>query len=204
MVLSDAAQCAYCTAYHYPLPIIPEVVDVRSREPIPQGTGGLVLTELHPYAQLQLLVRYWTDDLVELAEPCPLGGFGIRVRGRRSSSVVIDRAEGPALVIGSLQVGEVVAEVPDVATTTITWAPWAVDAGGPRFSLDADGATVGLTVELRFRPESFPARADAVIEEITASLRAEVTGLAAALDDETVDLRLRAVGPGALAEPTKV
>ena len=210
VVLSDSAQCPLCHAYHFVLPIVPEVVDPITREPIDRGTGVLLLTELYPYAQMQLLVRYWTDDLVELAPPCPLGGFGFTFRGRRGSSVVVERADGPALVIGSLQVGEVCAASADLAIDGVSWAPWAVDAGAPRFSLTSlttaatEGTDVHVTVELRYPPEQFPERATAAIDEIAAGLRSVVTGLDAAVDRGTVRLRVTAVGPGELPDTVKV
>lgn len=204
VVLGESAQCPLCHAYHFPLPVVPEVVDLVTRQPIPHGAGILLLTELYPYAQLQLLLRYWTDDIVELARPCPIGGFGIFFRGRRSSSVVVDHPGGVPLIIGSLQVGEVCAEVPDVAVNTITWAPWAGDVGTPRFSLHAAGPDVTVTVELRYRPSLFPARAREVANELEAMLRGEVSGLSGALDEGQARLRVVTVGPGDLRDAIKV
>jgi len=175
-----------------------------TRQPVPRGTGVLLLTELYPYAQLQLLVRYWTDDLVELAKPCPIGGFGIFFRGRRASSAIIPRADGDALVVGSLQVGEVCADVADVAVDPIAWAPWAVDVGPPRFSLHAADRDIVVTVALRYAPSVFPTRAGEVRARIVDDLRREVTGLAGALDRGEARLHVDAVGPGHLREATKV
>lgn len=204
VMLSDAAQCPLCGAYHHRLPIVPEVLDLVTREPIEEGVGGLVLTELYPYAQLQLLVRYWTDDIVELAPPCPLGSFGIFVRGRRSMSAVIEHGPGRRLVVGGLQVGEVVAEHPDVAVTTLAWAPWATEAGAPRFRLEVRGSTIVATVGLRYDPGQFPAAAAAFVASILAQLRARVTGLAEWIDDGLVDLQVQTVPADLLGDPLKV
>jgi phenylacetate-coenzyme A ligase PaaK-like adenylate-forming protein len=204
VVLSDAAGCPLCRAYHYTLPIIPEVVNPITREPLEMGTGALLLTELYPYAQLQLLMRYWTDDLVELAPPCPLGGLGIFFRGRASSSVVVDRDPLPPLVIGSLQVGEICAEVADVAVAPITWASWAHDVGAPIFSLAADNNVVRVTVELRYSTDLFPERAGRARDELVSSLRVAVAELADAMDAGTVHLEVDIVGPGSLTDPVKV
>ena len=208
VVVSDSAECPLCHAYHFPLPIVPEVVDPVTRLPIGRGTGVLLLTELHPFAQLQLLLRYWTDDLVELARPCPIGGFGIFLRGRRSSSLVIERADGPPLVVGGLQVGESASEVADVANGDVPWAAWARDVGAPRFTLTADLSAsprvVEVRVELRYDPALHPPRAADAVAEVEARVRGAVTGLAAAIDDGLVELRVVAVAPGRLDEPTKV
>jgi len=207
VMLSDSAQCPLCQAFHFPLPIVPEVVDPITRAPIDRGTGVLLFTELHPFAQLQLLMRYWTDDLVELARPCPLGGFGIFLRGRRSMSAVVERPEQPPLVIGALQVGELCAELPDVALTPIAWAPWAHDVGGPRFSLTTSAAgakEVRVRVELRYDPALHPVRAAAVADQIGSAMRTEITDLADAIDAGHLHLDVAAVGPGRLDEALKV
>ena len=207
VTLSDAAECPLCHAFHFPLPIVPEVVDPVNRVPIDRGTGVLLLTELHPFAQLQLLMRYWTDDLVELARPCPLGGFGIFLRGRRSMSAVVERPDGPPLVVGALQVGELCAELPDVALGPIPWAPWAHDVGGPRFSLTSSVAgapEVRVRVELRYQPALHPTRAAAVRDELLRSMRDEITDLAGAVDAGHLHLTVDAVGPGGLDEAVKV
>lgn len=207
VMLSDSAECPLCHAFHFPLPIVPEVVDLVTREPVARGTGVLLFTELHPFAQLQLLVRYWTDDIVELARPCPLGGFGVFLRGRRSMSAVVERPDATALAIGSLQVGELCADLPDVALTPIAWAPWAHDVGGPRFSLSmsaAGASEVRVRVELRYDPALHPTRAAAVVDELRSALCHHISGVAEAVDAGHVHLTVDAVGPGRLDEPVKV
>jgi len=204
VILSESAQCPLCRAYHFVFPIVPEVVDLTSRQPMTTGVGVLLLTELYPYAQLQLLMRYWTDDIVELVRPCPLGGMGIIFRGRRTSSVVIERGGRAPLVVGSLQVGEVCAEFADVAISEIPWAKWAIDVGIPRFSLTSVGREVRVIIELRYSPALFPERAVAVTGEVAAVLRREITGLSQAIDDCEVDLMVTCVGAGQIPENVKV
>jgi len=204
VILSESAQCPLCHAYHFVFPIVPEIVDLSTRQPIATGTGVLLLTELYPYAQLQLFLRYWTDDIVELAPPCPLGGMGIIFRGRRTSSVVIERDGQAPLVIGSLQVGEVCAEFADVALTQIPWAQWANDVGIPRFSLTSVGREVHVVIELRYSPTLFSERAVAANRDIAAALVREITGLAQAIDDGEVDLLVTCVGAGQMPDTVKV
>lgn len=209
VVASDSDQCPLCRAYHFGLPIVPEVVDPVSRQPVDDGLGVLLLTELYPYAQVQVLMRYWTDDLVELARPCPFGGFGFLFRGRRSSSVVIERDDQRPLIIGSLQVGEICADSADVAISEVSWAPWAKDVGAPKFALSSaigDGAVaeVRVVVELRFSPALFPARAAAATDDIYQRLQVEVTGVAEATGSGQLALSVDAVGPGQLVDAIKV
>jgi hypothetical protein len=179
-------------------------VDLTTRQPISTGVGALLLTELYPYAQLQVLMRYWTDDIVELVPPCPLGGLGIKFRGRRTSCVVIERDGRAPLVIGSFQVGELCAEFADVALSEFPWATWANDVGVPRFSLTSDGRDVRITIELRYSPALFPERAGSMSGEVAAVLGTEITGLAEAIDDGEVDLLVTCVGAGQVPDVVKV
>jgi phenylacetate-coenzyme A ligase PaaK-like adenylate-forming protein len=204
VILSESAQCPLCHAYHFRLPIVPEVVDLISRQPITSGVGVLLLTELYPYAQLQLFMRYWTDDIVEVGRPCPLGGLGIVFRGRRTSSVVIDREGRAPLAIGSLQVGEICAQLADVALSPISWAPWANDVGVPRFSLSSVGREVRVVIELRYLPSLFPERARAATDAVAEALRRHVSGLAGAIEERELDLVVTCVGAGQLSDPVKV
>ena len=201
VILSDASECPLCHAYHFLFPVVAEVVDLDTRAQVSAGTGALLFTELHPFAQLQLLVRYWSDDLVELRRPCPYGQLGLRLLGRRSECAVVPRPGHPALVVGSLRVAEACAAVPDVALSPVSWAPWAADAGAPRFTLGAAGDVVTVVAELRYRPALVPPRAAGVAAEIGAAITAEVGG---ALADGDVHLRVETVGPGEVAAPTKV
>lgn len=204
VLLSGAHECPLCSAYHYDVPIIPEVVHPSTRAQIDRGTGIMVFTELYPYSQLQLFVRYWSDDLVELAPPCPLGGFGVFFRGRRSASVVLDTDGDGSLVVGALQVGEICASLPDTALAPIEWAGWAPDVGAPQFHLGSSGREIVVRVALRYPPALFPEAADRVRTHIEAALIAQVTGLGAAIGDGAAGLRVETVAVDALSETTKV
>jgi phenylacetate-coenzyme A ligase PaaK-like adenylate-forming protein len=204
VILSESAQCPLCEAYHFTFPIVPEVVDLVTRQPMTAGVGALLLTELYPYAQLQLFMRYWTDDIVELVPPCPLGGLGIKFRGRHTSSVIIGRGGRTPLVVGSVQVGSICADFADVAVSEIPWATWAHDVGTPRFSLSADDRQVRITVELRYSPSLFPERAALVADELDAVLRREISSLAQGIDDGEIDLLVTCVGAGQIPDAVKV
>lgn len=200
---SEANTCPICGAYHFLRPIVAEVVDPDTRAPIREGFGVLVLSELHPFAELQVLLRYWTDDLVEIAPPCMIADLGFRFRGRRPAAL---RALGPAgpTYLAPLQVAEILAEFPDVALAAVPWAAWAQDVGAPRFALRADGPRLIVDVELRYAPALFPARAAALADELRAHLLRAVTGLAAAIDAGAADLSIETCPSGSLRDPAKV
>ncbi|MCA9660724.1 MAG: hypothetical protein KC486_20450 [Myxococcales bacterium] len=202
---SAAAPCPLCGALHHLGPIVGEVVDPETRAPIDRGVGVLVLTELYPYAELQLLVRYWTDDLVELTGPCVLADLGFRFLGRRSSGVALPRDGDAPAYVGALEVGEAISESADVALHTFPWAPFAHDVGAPRFTLRA-GETAGsarVEVELRYSPELFPRRAAAACAELRDALLTAIPRLRARVDAGAASLEVLPREPGSLAAPTK-
>lgn len=74
--------------YRFDPHVIAEVVDVLSGEPVRSGVGVLVLTSLHPFVQLMPLIRYRTDDLVEVVNgEDPQGSLVVRLKGRLRDAV---------------------------------------------------------------------------------------------------------------------
>lgn len=203
VVGSEGRSCPVCGAYHFFQPIIAEVVDPVSGARIREGLGELLLTELTPYARLQLLIRYRTGDLVEIAPRCMVSPFGIRFRGRSQHSVVIERDEAPPVVLGSLQIGEICAELSDVAEDPVTWADWAADVGPPRFQLTREASTVRVTVELRYDPALHRERAASVRETLRRTMVRNVRLLDGALEARDLELDVTTVGRGALESITK-
>jgi phenylacetate-coenzyme A ligase PaaK-like adenylate-forming protein len=205
-VKAIADTCPICDNCHFLYPVIPEVVDSASRQLVKQGVGVLVLTELMPFAQLQLLIRYWTGDLVEIMSPCMLSSFGFKFRGRLADSVILTPSNGRAtkIAIGSLQTGEICSEFPDIAVTRIPWASSFEDVGAPRFFLSGSNNTVSIVVELRFSPELFQERSDQLIRSLRQTILREVTGLGAVVEAGQVFLEIESVGPGRLLQLTNV
>jgi len=198
--LSSARQCPICDAYHHTMPIVAEVVDPITRQPITDGVGELVLTELVPYAQAQVLLRYLTGDLVEIAEPCIAFGPGFHLVGRVSTSAVIERGSTPPVVVGELQVIEACSELPDIAYGVPSWAPWGTDCGSVRCHVEAVDRTIAVTAVLRYPRDLFPDRVRHLAATIDESLRSRVSGLREALDAGDVELTVELVGIGSQLE----
>jgi len=205
-VKAVADTCPICRNYHFLYPVIPEVVGPTSKQSVKQGVGVLVLTELMPFAQLQVLIRYWTEDLVEIASPCMLSPFGFKFRGRLADSVILKPQSNRTteIVIGSLQTGEICSEFPDIAISKIPWASSFEDVGAPRFFLSGSEDTARLVVELRFTPELFQERTDQLIQSLRKAVLREITSLAAAVETGRTFLEIEAVGPGELQQITRV
>jgi hypothetical protein len=192
--LSSARQCPICHAYHHTMPIVAEVVDPITRQPLSDGVGELVLTELVPYAQAQVLVRYLTGDLVEIAEPCIAFGAGFHLVGRASRSAVIERPAAPPVVVGELQVIDACSRLPDIAYGIPSWAPWGIDCGSVRCHVVAFGKTIAVSAALRYPRDLFPKRVQDIADTIDQTLRSRVAGLRQALDAGDAELAIRLVG----------
>ena len=203
VVGSESRSCPVCGAYHFFQPVITEVVDLVSGVPIQDGVGELLLTELTPYAQLQLLVRYRTGDLVEIAPRCMISPFGIRFRGRLQHSVVIEREKGAPVVLGALQVGEICAELSDVAEDQLSWADWAHDVGPPRFKLTCKGRAARIAVELRYDPGLHKKAAASLRQTLHTTIARSIRGLGVALESGDVTLEVTTVRRGTLDNITK-
>jgi phenylacetate-coenzyme A ligase PaaK-like adenylate-forming protein len=88
-VVGGATEHPVCKWYHFDMVVIPEVLGFRSLQPITEGIGILVLTPLFPFQESQPLVRYWTDDVVEVTstQSSLPGRVGIHPLGRAFNGI---------------------------------------------------------------------------------------------------------------------
>jgi phenylacetate-coenzyme A ligase PaaK-like adenylate-forming protein len=88
-VAGGATEHPSCGWYHFDEIVIPEVLGHRSLQSIREGIGMLVLTPLFPFQECQPLVRYWTDDVVEVTytRSSVPGRMAIRPLGRALGGV---------------------------------------------------------------------------------------------------------------------
>lgn len=82
-VFGGAVRCRRCGWFH-PHPYVQyDAVSLTGAEPVTEGLGLLVLSELFPLTQGQPFVRYRTGDLVEVGPAeCPVDRFAFRFLGR--------------------------------------------------------------------------------------------------------------------------
>lgn len=66
--------------------VYPEFLDIQSLQPKTAGVAAFVATDFYPFAQKQLLVRYWTDDVVRVL-PSPEGVYQFSIIGRLKSCI---------------------------------------------------------------------------------------------------------------------
>lgn len=140
-----------------------EVVDPETREPVPDGTPGvLVLTHLDK--QASPLVRWWTGDIVVRdTEQCECGRTHARLPGG-----VVGRADDMLVVRGVNLFPSAVEEV--VRRTEGT-------TGEYQIVLDTDvtDPVTGYLTGIKVRAEVEPGAAEAVRQRLAAAVRAELT-----------------------------
>ena len=202
-MFGGAGECLECGGFHFDPVVVPEVVDLTTKEPIDQGTGGLVLTSLYPFVQLQPMIRYWTGDLFEVGDVgCYAPTF--RYRGRLNHALLDpDRPDRPLLA--GVDLIEALDRHPEVNRTTRFRDLVSVryqQAGG---ELKARGIVrrargtleIDLVVELAFEPRLYEERTGPLRDQIAEELlRSPALADVVASGAATFDVEL--VRPGSL------
>ncbi len=162
---TPALECKACGFNHWQEPpLVYEVLDAFTHEPVKKGIGVLVLTGLYPFVQAFPLIRYFTGDLVEVGPKCPrTGERGILCRGRINQCLVKKGIDGAPILVSPMDVEEFLDGSPeasrDVHPVQKLGLIRSPDTGLPRFELHGDGRSPRIVVELRYDPNVFPERA---------------------------------------------
>ncbi len=208
-----ATECKACGGLHFGWPpLLYEVLDLLTGEPVVEGTGRLVVTPLFPWVATMPLVRYDTGDVVEVAGLCAAVGAPIvHYLGRARRGVVVDD-EGrgafvlaPAHVQDVLEASERTQRNPHPAVTN--GLVRSAELGLPRWTVeridDATGEapTVRLAFEVRFDPLLFSREARALEADVVDRLLAADLAARRLLDDGRIRLEVVAATPGTLQPP---
>jgi phenylacetate-coenzyme A ligase PaaK-like adenylate-forming protein len=179
--------------------VVPEVVHPRTFEPIREGIGVLLLTSLYPFTQQMPLVRYLTNDLVEVVAPDDdPDGLRVRYMGRVPRSVVDDTGSDVVPLLLSAPLYEILQTFPDVAVT-----PRFPDLGA-QSSLELTGDhhyavehtrtrkrdTITIRLGLRYSPWLYPERVAALTADATARVLAAHPALATRVVAGRADVRV--------------
>ena len=178
-VFGGATECGIGGPWIFDPHVVAEVAHPRTFEPVESGVGVLLLTTLYPFVQQMPLVRYCTNDLVEVVETGEQDGAPVvRYVGRVPRSI-LDTAEAsvePLLLSGPLY--EILETFPDIAVSPrfpdLGDGPGLELTGDHHFSVDhlhEDGVDrITIRLGMRYAPELFPER----VATISAGIRAQL------------------------------
>lgn len=159
-----AWECAEQAGGHLPEDFLyAEVLDADTREPVPDGTPGvLVLTHLDK--QATPLVRWWTGDVVVRdSTACPCGRMLARLPGG-----VVGRADDMLVVKGVNLFPSAVEDV--VRRTPGVTGEYLIVLDG-----DVTDRVTGALTGIKVRVETEAGRADEVAQRLAKAIRAELT-----------------------------
>lgn len=208
---AGASLCARCGCFHPDPHLIAEAVDHDGGHPVTTGVGRLVLTNLHPFAQMQPLIRYETGDLVEM-RACALSPRPVFRFLGRARNAVSRVGKGPRRwLVFSAELHEVLATLPDLNLyewfSNVRVARDRTVGSLPVMSLAAAPAEDGrlclrLSAELRYAPHCHPARLEELRRLILGHLAAVPgTTLAEDLSSGAVAFETCFLPPGGLRDP---
>lgn len=190
--------------------VVGEVIDVDSQDPLEEGIGSLVLTNLHPFVQMQPLIRYRPGDLVRRVASGSLGPLLFEYLGREKHSISWHPEGRREWLVFPAKLAEILSEIPDiriddwfcnvrvahdtaVGTQLISALSTVEDQGR---------LTIQLKLELRYAPHLYAERRRELEGHIRSALLAVPgTALAERLDSGEVVLDILLLSPGALDEP---
>lgn len=147
-----ASRCTTCGWYHFSYHVIPEVVDIDTLEPIQEGRGYLVLTNLYPFRQMQLLIRYNTEDIVDIKH-CAESPLAFEMRGRKQETLTTEKG-----LIFMRDVLDILDDIPDIYTIE----PYYYKP----FKLNYTDKTLTMWTVLYYDPNLYPERVKKVKETI--------------------------------------
>ncbi len=209
-IFGGASQCPACRSWHLDPHVIPEVVDINSRQPIEKGDGALLLTTLYPFVQKQPFIRYWTGDLVEICEErCEYDSLGFHLRGRLANCVIMNTHQRSKALIFAADVYDLLDEFPDVGSsrmfTEVADIPDHSWLGHLKFRFEQldepirPPNTLNLRIELRYVPEFYPERCRQLEELIRGELLARHRLLASMVSQGDYFVNIIFEAPGELS-----
>jgi hypothetical protein len=194
-----ACSCSSCGYFHFsPLAHI-EVLALGSNEPVTLGVGRLVATSLYPLASLHPVIRYDTEDLLNVIGPCPkTGDVSFAYLGRLGRAVTLVDQQTVQVLIAPMILGEILDSIPGIAVQ-----PHAIveqiglhsKVGFQRWRLNQ--VTLGritqveLSIEMYWSPLQYPDATAATIAIIRRQIEESSPALLAATRAGRVEFNIR-------------
>jgi phenylacetate-coenzyme A ligase PaaK-like adenylate-forming protein len=176
-IVGGATECGLGGPWVFDPHVIPEVVHPRTLEPVTEGVGVLLLTGLYPFMQQMPLVRYCTNDLVEIVD-AGAGDAELQVRyvGRLPRSFLDDTTSSVHPLLLSAPLYEILQSFPDVAVTPrfpdLCVGPGLELTGDHHYAVERRRVrrvdTITLRLGLRYAPWLYPDRVAMLVADITA------------------------------------
>jgi hypothetical protein len=199
-----ALRCQTCKYYH-PSPLcITEVLSLDNDEQVSLGPGHLVVSALHPLARTFPMIRYKTEDVVEVVDArCPeSSAIAFEFLGRRLKVVTIDREGSSRVLLAPRHLCLALDELPDVAfehhfrstnlglRSHFGWRKYQLLAAGDRAR-----PSLELQVELCWPPEQFLSAAKELQHTIRERLFQQSPALAEAVQSGRSELMISLFPP---------
>ncbi|MBK1666085.1 CoF synthetase [Rhodospirillum rubrum] len=190
--------------------LIMEALAIDDDTAIASGVGRLAITNLHPFVQMQPLIRYLTGDLVRWITP-PLGRPRFDFLGKQKNCLRDPFATPPSWLVFSAVLNDILSDIPDI--NVYDWfsnvrvvhdrSVGSLPLIAVSSQTDEDGGlAIVLDIELRYAPATRRARLAEIERTIVERLRATPdTTLAQRLDEGRVRLRIDYKAPGQLRSP---
>lgn len=211
---AGANRCVKCGHFHFDPHVVVEVVDVDTGEPLKEGVGSLLLTQLYPFVQMQPLIRYDTGDLVrKVPSDCSVMTT-FDFLGKKGNCIGWKVGERTQWLCFSVDLYEIVNEIADInvfdalknvrSVKDTTVGSRQIFVQEAAFDEAANQFFIKFVFELRYSPYCYPDRIAEIGDQIIGGLRNASPALARCLDEKSVRLDLSFVGPGALEESHRV
>ena len=211
---AGANRCVQCGHFHFDPHVVVEVVDVDTGQPLEEGIGSLLLTQLYPFVQMQPLIRYDTGDLVcKVPSDCSVMTT-FDFLGKRDNCIGRKVGDRTQWLCFSVDLYEIINEIPDInvfdalrnvrSVKDTTVGSRQIFLQEAAFDEEANQFFIKFVFELRYSPYGYPNRVAEIVEQITSGLRNASPALACCLDEKSVRLDLSFVGPSALEETHRV
>lgn len=189
---------------------VAEVVDLDTGEPVDEGVGALVITNLHPFVQMFPLIRYRTGDLVRRVRHTAEHGLAFEHLGRIKNCVSQPRGGSRRWLLFSTELHDAVTEIPEVRRfewfSNVSAVRDRTIGSLPVMSVETQTqdtvTSLTVSVELCYAPHCFPDRVAALERSLRTRLTTESSSaVAEALADGSCRFVVRFLGPGALNAP---
>jgi phenylacetate-coenzyme A ligase PaaK-like adenylate-forming protein len=189
--------CRHCASFHFSNLAIIETLDVLDNTLTSRGLAKLVGTSLYPLSSAVPIIRYYTEDLIDIGDVCERAGLNkISYIGREAATLL----NGPKVLLSPVVVHDILDEIPDVATQEFDFAAklnLRFSGGFKKWKPFRKEKELVVSVELRWPPDHYQERAS----DLTAVLRKKILEMSpelAAQSREGLEFSVRLLPPNSI------